>query len=394
MRVKLTPGFVIRATAAPGAERTTFWDQTLPGFGLMVTANGHKSYVVQYRANGASRRMTISGMLPLNQARKQALALLGAVAKGGDPLKERRQKAAMASNTLQQIAKTYFGREGKKLRSWERRQADLKRLVWPRLGARQIGEIKRSEIARLLDHIEDTAGPTQADNILAFLSKIFAWHASRDDDFRSPIVRGMARTNAKERERKRILNDDELREVWRAAESTQGPWGLFVKFLLVTAVRRTEAADMTWDELSGDDWTIPAARYKTKNDVTLPLSGAAKVILTALPQIKDCRFLFTTDGKNPISGFSQFKVRFDQECGVAGWRIHDLRRTARSLMSRAGVSADIAERCLGHVIPGIRGTYDRHRYQDEMRRAFEALAAQIERIVHPQENVVPLQMAR
>jgi integrase len=73
----------------------------------------------------------------------------------------------------------------------------------------------------------------------------------------------------------------------------------------------------------------------------------------------------------------------DAASGVTDWRLHDLGRTARSLMSRAGVSADIAERCLGHVIPGVRGVYDRHEYLDEKRQAFEALAAQIERIVNP-----------
>jgi integrase len=70
------------------------------------------------------------------------------------------------------------------------------------------------------------------------------------------------------------------------------------------------------------------------------------------------------------------------------WTLHDLRRTARSLMSRAGVNPDIAERCLGHVIGGVRGVYDRHKFVEEMRHAFEALATQIERIVHPVENVV------
>ena len=62
-------------------------------------------------------------------------------------------------------------------------------------------------------------------------------------------------------------------------------------------------------------------------------------------------------------------------------------------MSRAGVNSDIAERCLGHVIGGVRGVYDRHEYLSEKRSAFDALAAQIERILNPQENVVPLRAA-
>ena len=84
------------------------------------------------------------------------------------------------------------------------------------------------------------------------------------------------------------------------------------------------------------------------------------------------------------------KRSLDEASGVCEWVLHDLRRTARSLMSRAGVNSDHAERCLGHVLSGVRGVYDRHQYLNEMRHAFEALAAQIERIVSPVPNVVSL----
>ena len=100
--------------------------------------------------------------------------------------------------------------------------------------------------------------------------------------------------------------------------------------------------------------------------------------------------MFTSRGRVALSGLSGRKAEFDRLCGVSGWTLHDLRRTARSLMSRAGVNSDHAERCLGHVIGGVRGTYDRHEYYEEKRHAFEALAAQIERILNPIENVVPM----
>jgi integrase len=189
------------------------------------------------------------------------------------------------------------------------------------------------------------------------------------------------------------LTDDELRQVWLAAGDFPGPRGAFVQLLLLTAARRNEVARMSWDELSGGEWTIPAVRYKTGTAVTLPLSKAALAILNAVPRIEGCRFVFSSGGRKPISGFGKFKERFDAACGVKEWRLHDLRRTARSLMSRAGVPSDHAERCLGHVMPGVRGTYDRHRYLEEMRHAFEALAAEIACIVHPQHNVAALRGA-
>jgi integrase len=282
---------------------------------------------------------------------------------------------------LRAVCERYLVREGGKLRTTAKRQANLERLVYPALGDRQIDDVKRSDINALLDDIEDQRGAAMADQILATLRRICNWHAIRDDQFRTPFVRGMARRKPEERERSRTLSDDELKRVWRTAEGYPAPWGQFVRFLLLTACRRTEASAMTWDELQGDLWVVPAARYKTGSKVTLPLSNAARKILESIPRINNCEYVFTTDGQRAISGFSTFKLKFDIACGVKDWRIHDLRRSARSLLSRAGVNSDIAERCLGHTIGGIRGTYDKHHYIPEMRAAFEALAKEIDAVL-------------
>jgi integrase len=228
-----------------------------------------------------------------------------------------------------------------------------------------------------------------AEEIKKYLSKLCTWHAGRDDDFRSPIVRGMARVNASEDARDRILEDHELRAVWKATEADTGPFGPYVRFLLLTAVRRTEAARMTWDELDGGDWIIPAARMKAKQEHVIPLSPAARAILEGMPRIG--RFVFTGDGETAASGYGWRKDKLDKASGVTDYRLHDLRRTARSLLSRAGISADTAERCLAHKIGGVRGVYDRYVYHAEKKHAFEALAGLINRIVSPVDNIFPLQ---
>ena len=159
MRTKLTPSFVLNATAHAGAERTVFWDETLPGFGLMVTKVGSRSYVYQYRAGNRSRRMTFPFTLGLDKARREARKAVGGVAGGGDPLPERRKAEARAENTLQSICEEYLRREGKRLRTSDRIEADFKRLVFPRLGARQIDTILRSDIVRQLDQDRGRARP-------------------------------------------------------------------------------------------------------------------------------------------------------------------------------------------------------------------------------------------
>jgi len=372
----LSPAFIDRAEAESGAERTIYWDDDLPGFGLMVTANGAKSFVVQYRANRRSRRQAISVKLKLRDARNEAKAIMGKVAKGGDPLADKRKAVAAADNTLQAVCDNYFAREGQKLRTASDRQKTFARLVYPKLGGRQIEAIERRDIVRLLDKIEDESGPVMADRTLAYLRKVFNWHAARTE-FRSPIVKGMARTKPKERARDRILTDDELRKVWKAAGKMQNAFGPFVRLILLTAARRDEAADMRRSEIDGDVWVIPAARYKNKRDHAIPLSRAARAILKAVPTINGGDFVFSHDGQRALGGFSKFKKQLDRLSGVNGWTLHDLRRTARSLMSRGWVPSDHAERCLGHVINGVRGVYDRHEYQAEKAAAFEKLAGQV-----------------
>jgi integrase len=127
----------------------------------------------------------------------------------------------------------------------------------------------------------------------------------------------------------------------------------------------------------------------------VPLSEAAARIVAAMPVLAGGDHLFGADGSHPLTGFDDRKKAFDKVCGVSGYRLHDLRRTARTLLSRAGVSADHAEMCLGHALGGIRATYDRYAYEAEKRNAFEALAGLVARIVDPPSgNVLPMKKGR
>ena len=355
------------------------------GFGVRVTAAGVRSFVMNYRVGRKERRLTI-GQHPdwsVLKAIKHARQLRQTIDSGQDPLdiKRKREAAAEAAavNSLQAICEEYFRRDGKDLRTRKWREDALKRLVYPQLGKMPIGAVRRTDVVRLLDKIEDENGPVMADRTLSYVGRVMNWHASRSDDFRSPIVRGMARTSTTERARSRILSDDELRAVWKACEASQGVAGAFLRFVLLTACRRNEAAQMPRGEIEEGIWTLPEARNKTKQDLMRPLSPLALKMLPA----GNGKFLFSNDGTTALAGFDHLKKAIHEASGTAGWCIHDLRRTARSLMSRAGVNPDIAERCLGHKIGGVRAVYDRWAYLPEKRQAFEALALLIERIVNP-----------
>jgi hypothetical protein len=181
--VKLTAAFCDRATVEPGKDRTIYWDQSLPGFGLRVTKAGHRSFIIQYRAGhgraGVDRRLTIGGDIALELAKREARKLLGQTAAGFDPLQERREEAQRATGTLKAVCEAFLEREGamvrhgdgtvtfgetRKLRSAQDRFDLFERAIHPVLGSKPIGDIKRSDLVRLLDTIEDERGPQAADN--------------------------------------------------------------------------------------------------------------------------------------------------------------------------------------------------------------------------------------
>jgi integrase len=142
---------------------------------------------------------------------------------------------------------------------------------------------------------------------------------------------------------------------------------------------------MKWADISLDgEWTIPKEPREKETAGTLVLPDAAVTIIRTRPRLGDNPFVFAGRGHGCFSGFGNAKLAFDAKLpGVAPWVIHDLRRTARSLLARAGVRPDIAERVLGHAIAGVEGVYDRHSYREEKADALACLAQLIRNIIEP-----------
>jgi integrase len=367
------------------------------GFGVRVTAGGATAFILTYRVGGKQYRYTI-GQYPewsALQAVREARGLRQRVDRGENPLDDRRRsfEANTVGTVLDNFMARYARNKDRPLRSADEYQRTFDRLVRPAIGKIPIDEVRRSDIVAMLDRIEDKSGPVMADRTLAYLRKALNWYAARDDHFLPPIIKGMARTKPSERARARVLSDTEIQLIWPLLDGT---FGAFVKTLLLTAQRRSEVASMHRREIDGEAvWAITAEAYKTKRTVFVPLSSAARGLIEAQPT-EDYVFLGRTR-KTPFSGFGKAKAALDDAITRANggqpllrWTLHDLRRTAKTLMVRAGVRPDISERVLGHVIPGVEGIYDRHDYLEEKRHAVERLAEMIARIVNsPAGDRVP-----
>lgn len=251
---------------------------------------------------------------------------------------------------------------------------------------REFESIRRSDVSALLDEIEARA-PVQADRVLAVISKMCNWYAARSDDYVSPIVRGMRRSDPKSRKRVRILDLDEIRILWEVAEG-QGVYGTFVQFALLTGQRRAKVSALRWSDIDPDGiWRIPNEDREKANAQKLHLPNLALSVIERIRSVSSGEFVFSENGIAPINGFSKYKGRLDREMEqLAGrpippWVVHDLRRTAKSLMAKCKVPRDISERVLGHAIPGVEGVYDQYDYFDEKADALERLSQMVASIV-------------
>jgi integrase len=324
------------------------------------------------------------------------------MAKGIDPFEKKeaqhRAEAEQKANTFAVVVTQFLTRHVCKLRSAADVEAVVKRELLPRWGNRQIAEISRRDIIALVSDISGLGRPAAARKAFAIASKFFNWAVASDIVESSPCAAIKISTLIGGSEpRQRVLNDAEIRALWKATESLGYPGGPFIKLLLLTGQRLREVAGMSWKEINIDSalWTIPPERMKGGAAHEVPLSAAAVDILRSLPRWATGDCVFTVNGRTPITGFSILKRRIDAIVGdIPDWVFHDLRRTMRSGLGALPIPANVAELCIGHVQVGMHKIYDRHSYRSEKLRAFELWAARVVEIVEPtDDNIVRLKTA-
>jgi integrase len=385
------------AALKPRGKRYSKSDPELRGHWIRIQPTGSKSFWAVTRNPSGRQIWTFVGpadAMTIAAAREDARNILNRVRAGLSAVEAK-------GETFGAVAENWFKRhvDSNGLRSRAKIVDLINRHISVDFRARELATIRRSDVVALLDEIEDDHGAPQADLVLSIIRRIMFWHASRIDDYVPPLVKGMRRTNPEERVRDRILTDDEVRAVWKVAGES-GTYGALVRMLLLTGQRLSKVIAMKWTDISPMKWpantppvwTIATELREKGNAGALQLPAMALTILDALPRFADNPYVFAGRGASHMAYSGTPKRAFDAKlpAGTPGWTLHDLRRSARSLMSRAGVSSEHAERVMGHAISGVEGIYDRHHYMDEKSAALAKLANLIDSIVNPRANVVPM----
>ena len=405
------PG-VAKMAKAPKGQRIERFDSGADGLSLRITDRGTKTWNICYHFPDAQgelkhHRVTL-GQWPavgLAQAREEARMVKAEVRSGIDPGARRAgahaaakaEAQAEARKTFRAIAENYINRECSRLKRGHEYEAAIRRELLPTWGARPIADLRRLHLIELTDALLDAGKPMAAYRIYEIAKRILNWAVERGEIEASPFAN--MRPPAPKVMRDRVLKPDEIKPVWKAWGEMDYPYGPLGKLLLMTAQRLNEVAQMQWCEIDRDNalWVMPADRTKSGRETEVPLSSLALEILDDLPRFTQGDYIFTaTSGQRPVTSFSKMKTRADNLSGVTGWRLHDLRRTARTGLAEIGIPEIIAEMVMNHAPRNVLARiYNRHEYAAEKRDALERWANRLREITEPPPlNVVKLKTKR
>jgi integrase len=429
--MKLTERKIEALAVERGQKDRLIFDDEQRGLAVRVTVSGSHTYLCQYTLHGQKWRVPLGACsaLSLSSAREAAATIMGDVAKGRNPAAERKEAAAAerARRTRDRLTLRVLIEDWNRLHLTHRRPSYAKEAVRALHSAfadhldDAAEDLDRTVVVRALDGLtrrrrredgggaEKLKGTAMTGRTATYGRAAFAWAVKRGavrvNPFADlPVSKGIAK-------RERVLSDEEIGEIWRAAGRLTAPYGAIIRLLMLTGQRRGEVAGMSWGEISEDlaTWSMPGERTKNGAPHMVPLSAPARDLLEAsLPghegdtsraiegrRAKETLVLPGALG-TPFAGWSKAKAALDKAvmdthaktsanagtnpAPLAPWSVHDLRRTVATGLQRLGVRLEVTEAVLNHISGsrgGIAGVYQRHDWAAEKRAALDAWAAHV-----------------
>ena len=382
------------------------------GLVLLVLPSSRKSWLLRYQFDGKPRRITLGAYpaMSLLQARNEAEATRNSIKQGIDPAMKRAEEktAHKTAPTISNLLEEYWELELKASPSGKERRRLVEKDVLPHWGKRKVAEVTRRDAALLLDAVRARA-PVTGNRLQGVLVRMFNFAAERGVLEHSPLI-GLRKK--KEQPRSRVLADNEIKLLWDALALENSAMDIYhtsklaLKMILLTGQRPGEVCGMTWEEIDGNTWNIPAGRMKSKEPHTVPLNTMALEIIAQARRYSppESAFVFKSAHfkEAPITPHSLSKaiLRHWPEMGITErFTPHDLRRTLRTRLAELGVEDVVAERILGHKLQGIMAVYNRHSYDNEKRQALAQWEKKLREIVgiepqkQPAAEIITLRFA-
>jgi integrase len=371
---KLTDEFCDSAEGPQPGRRSGYvihYDDAVKGFGLRVTQNRAKSFILNYRADGIERRYTIGTFRDpwrAATARQEARRLKIIIDRGGDPQGEK--NTVRSAPTVRDLIQRWREEHSPKNRPSTQRENEklIRQWILSELGTRRVADLSYADIEALHRKITGKRGtPYRANRVLALISKMLSlavrWEWRTDNPCRS-IER-----NHEER-RYRYLTPAELERLLAAlADYPNQTAANVIRFLLLTGARSHEVFAARWQQfdLEAGVWTKPSSATKQNREHRVPLSAPARQLLAGMDQT-DAR-LFPG-----LVTVREDWLKICRQAGLAGVRVHDLRHSYASFLASAGLSLPVIGALLGHTTPSTTARYA-HLFDDPLRAATERVGA-------------------
>lgn len=383
------------ATLVPNPDKAIeIGDEILPCLKVQISPYGHKAWVLRYRIagqpTGLRTKIGDAKRMHVTVARQKALELLAIADAGDDPRETLKVQRAAAKatrvrpkDTLKAVTEKWVRagfprrsrRHGLSESELKERKRRLDKYVIPALGEHDIEAVTHKRIVDFYNSLLPRVN--LANKCVGDLRQLFKWWRGQTGTFNSPIISDDFMRAVPHRT-KRTLTDEELVAIWQAADS-MGTYGRIIKTLLLTGARLGEVLRMERDQIVDGIWTLPET--KNHEPLVLPLSAEALRVIAEQPVINNGTIVFSLDGEHQFGNDAKNKVKLDAASGVTGWRQHDLRGQAKTMMMRAGISKDVAEAVLNHKAQGIEALYGEYDFMSEKREALRRLALLIGGIV-------------
>jgi integrase len=366
----------IRGIPTPQAGRVYYSDARTKGLKLTVYQTGARTFILYRKVQGRPERIFIGRWpeMSVEAAIHKADEMNGAIAKGENPAELRRQ--VRLEGTFKSLWERYLelhAKPNKRPRSVAEDEANHKRYLagWD---TRRLSAITRRDVQRLHADLREQSGIYAANRTLALLSTMFnkatewGWHGLNP-------CKGVKKFSEESRER--FLTQDEMPRFLKAlAEEPSRDFRDFIMLALLTGGRRGNVMAMRWDEIdfAGAAWTVPTGKAKGKKQIMIPLAGPAMKILESRRERIASEWVF------PSTAECGHVVEWRKPWGdllkraeIVNLRLHDVRRTLGSWMSKAGAALPIIKAALGHADITTTAIYSRSEDAD-VRRALEVTA--------------------
>lgn len=380
----------------PGKKITKVADRD--GLYVAVLASGAKSFRFDYKFNGVGQTLTFgqygeSG-ISLAEARDLLVEARRKLRDGVNPAKSksegRREKAE--SETFSSFTDIWLRDAGLADSTIAMRKHILDRDILPVFGRRQLGDIQPAEVMALCDAIKARGAPATAVHAREIVQQVYRHASARGIRIKNPAEAIKASAIATFKPRDRSLSPGEIGVFFRVVGtvSTLPTIRLALKFILLTMCRKGEFLAATWSEIdfAACTWTIPAERMKARRPHVVYLSQQALDILVALktcaggsPYLLPGRYdTESTMSDATLNRVITSAVANAKKSGFAldDFSVHDLRRTASTLLHEAGFNSDWIEKCLAHEQKGVRAVYNKAEYASQRREMLQAWADMVD----------------